>query len=154
MVELPDLKWKRPESAEFPRIWTTFKAKDKDSDELVEYRIQDLPESKFDEALEFLAHNYCRDEPIAEACGILTYCFMFCLTSIWVDFSISLIVSEISNDPVAVAEFKQVWSLSFKQKMVLVCFKGDSTEIIGMRANIIKSKEDTFMEELGKNVSS
>lgn len=63
------LKWTRPKTSEYPRIWHTFVAKDIDSDTLVEYCIQDMPESRFDEAVQLMTINFCRDEPLNEALG-------------------------------------------------------------------------------------
>lgn len=68
MSEPIELKWKRPAS-EYPKIWFTFEAKDIDSNDLVRYHIQDLPESRFDNALEIMAATFCRDEPVCEAFG-------------------------------------------------------------------------------------
>lgn len=64
-----DFRWKRPESSEYPKIWQTFKAKDINSDEMVEYQIKDLPESRYDEAIEMIVKYSCRDEPLCEAFG-------------------------------------------------------------------------------------
>lgn len=64
------LNWERPESLKYPKIWHTFRAKDTESDELVEYRIQDLPESRFDEVLNVILPNFLKDEPISEAYGM------------------------------------------------------------------------------------
>lgn len=69
MGELLNLIWKRPSSSEFPKIWSTFKVKDSESDEFIEYQIQDLPESRFDDALEFMIQVFCSDEPLTEAHG-------------------------------------------------------------------------------------
>lgn len=69
MKDLIEFKWTRPESKEFPKIWHTFKAKDIDSDELVEYRIQDLPMSRKEEVLEYMARNFIKDEPFCCAYG-------------------------------------------------------------------------------------
>lgn len=69
MAEIIELKWKRPESSEFPKVWHTFKAKDVGSDEFVEYRIQDLPESREEEAINCMVQYFCRDEPLCEAYG-------------------------------------------------------------------------------------
>lgn len=62
-------KWKRPDTVEYPKVWHTFKARDLDSDELVEYRIQDLPLDRIDEAFEHMLANYNQDEPIAQSLG-------------------------------------------------------------------------------------
>lgn len=71
MRKITESEWKRPESSEYPKIWHTFKARDVDSDNLVEYRIQDLPETNFDQALQMMSNAFCKDEPICEAYGAL-----------------------------------------------------------------------------------
>lgn len=64
-----ELKWKRPVSFDYPKIWHTFEAKDIDSDRPVEYFIADLPESQRDEALKMLIQDFCKEEPMCEAYG-------------------------------------------------------------------------------------
>lgn len=63
------LNWKRPESIEYPKVWHTFKAKDLDTDELVEYRIQDIPLDRVEEVFEHMVSNYIQDEPIGQVLG-------------------------------------------------------------------------------------
>lgn len=69
MAKSLSLKWKRPKTTEYPKVWHTFKARDLDSDELVEYRIQDLPLDRLDEIIEFMFNNYIVDEPIGQVLG-------------------------------------------------------------------------------------
>lgn len=68
MAELT-LKWKRPNTVKYPKVWHTFKAKDLDCDEMVEYRIQDLPLDRTDEVFEHMIANYIQDEPIGQVLG-------------------------------------------------------------------------------------
>lgn len=69
------LVWKRPESSEFPRVWRTFKAKDIDSDAVVEYHVQDLSKSRFDDALDFMVSIFSKSEPLCEAYGMVGFNF-------------------------------------------------------------------------------
>lgn len=69
MANAITLKWVRPELVDYPKVWHTFKAKDIGSDDLVGYRIQDLPESRNDEALTMIVDIFCRDEPLCDAYG-------------------------------------------------------------------------------------
>lgn len=62
-MSLVRLKWSRPQTSEFPKIWKTFYAPDIDG-KLVEYRIQDLPECRFLDAIEHMKSNYLQDEPV------------------------------------------------------------------------------------------
>lgn len=70
MEETIKLKWTRPELMDFPKIWHTFKAKDTDSDELIEYRIQDIPDSRKEEAVHCMVQQFSRDEPLCDAYGM------------------------------------------------------------------------------------
>lgn len=64
-----EFKWKRPISSKFPKIWHTFTAKDVDSEELVEYRIEDLSVDKSEEVLKLLVQYFCGGEPLCIALG-------------------------------------------------------------------------------------
>lgn len=62
--------WNRPD-VPYPNIWTTFEAKEsKNSDKVVKYRIQDVPEDRFDEVLDLCCEAYVRDEPILKSIGM------------------------------------------------------------------------------------
>lgn len=61
------LKWKRPESIEYPKVWHRFKARDLNSEELVEYRVEDLCIEKANEAYKHMRENYLKDEPMSQA---------------------------------------------------------------------------------------
>lgn len=66
------MKWKRPDSVEYPKVWHRFNARDLNSDKLVEYRIEDLVESRIEEAFNHMKAHYIKDEPMSEALG--KYC--------------------------------------------------------------------------------
>lgn len=63
--------WIRPKDIPFPSTWWTFKAKDLESDDLVEYRVQDLPEEYYDEALELMHKHFINDETLCNTIGDL-----------------------------------------------------------------------------------
>lgn len=64
------MTWKRPDF-EYPKVWHRFKARDLNSDKFVEYRIEDLLETRADEVFEHMKVNYFPDEPISQATKIL-----------------------------------------------------------------------------------
>ncbi|XP_031621398.1 uncharacterized protein LOC116339578 [Contarinia nasturtii] len=115
------LKWKRPETIEFPKVWHTFKAKDLNTDELVEYRIQDLPTNRVEDVFEHMMANYIQDEPISQ-------------------------VLEGSKDPNHIEDYKLCWSKMAEQKVPLVCFKEGSDEIVGANMLFVLKKDDEFMQ--------
>lgn len=58
------LSWTRPADIPYPMTWTTFKAKDVDTDDLVDYEIRDLTMDRFDESFDILTNDYLRNEPM------------------------------------------------------------------------------------------
>lgn len=63
-------KWKRENLEGYPRVFARFMSKDFPGDALIEYRIQDLPEERFEDAVKFLANDhYLREEPLSNAFG-------------------------------------------------------------------------------------
>lgn len=70
------LKWKRPESTEYPKVWHRFMARDLNSNDLVEYRIEDLCIEKANEAYEHMRENFLKDEPISDALRKLIIWFL------------------------------------------------------------------------------
>lgn len=58
------------DSVPFPNVWMEFMAKEsKTSDHLVKYRIQDLPEDRFEEALQYIADYFLPDAPVTQLLG-------------------------------------------------------------------------------------
>ncbi|XP_055712606.1 uncharacterized protein LOC129807400 [Phlebotomus papatasi] len=120
-------KWKRPQSVPFPSIWRRFKAKDVETGELVNYRVQDLPEDRYEEAVQLLVEHFLKDEPMCKAGGA-------------------------AADPQSVAGFSNAWRLILQDRISLVCFKENSDEIVGV--NVLKlccrGTEDGIPEDAGK----
>lgn len=99
------LGWKRSINVEFPQIWSRFKAKDNDGS-LIEYRIQDLPEERFHEAIYVMQRYHMESEVLR--------------------------VKRIRDDPVSFREITEKWWDCLRQRITLVCFKEDSDEIVGL----------------------
>lgn len=123
----PILSWNRPDSVEYPKIWQTFKARDTDSDNLVEYRIQDLPLDRIDDYLQYLLENFVPDEPCAKAFGY-------------------------QNDPDILDDYIRFWKPAIEQRMSLVCFKEGSDEIVGAHIVSVSTKNDNYFGDIRKEV--
>uniref|UniRef100_U5ENP2 N-acetyltransferase domain-containing protein n=1 Tax=Corethrella appendiculata TaxID=1370023 RepID=U5ENP2_9DIPT len=125
------MNWERPKNIPFPNVWLKFKAKDLNSDNLVDYIVQDLPESYYDKAMEHMQKYFLRDESICK--------------------SIDLINDEVGNRNCC-----KCWEDFIRNdKCSLVCFKMGSDEIVGLniiyietKSNkvVIDSKSDKFMK--------
>ncbi|XP_050087353.1 uncharacterized protein LOC126572243 [Anopheles aquasalis] len=109
--------WKRPESVPYPCVWHTFQAKDTDSDRLVTYRVQDLPEDRFEEAIAHMIEYFVYDEPTCRAKNIV-------------------------GEKQSVKEIADLWREFVKFRLVLVCFKEGSDEIAGMNMLFVSSAND------------
>lgn len=71
MSGAPKLTWSRSSSVQFPQIWRIFMARDVKSDDLVEYRVQDLPTDRIDDAVQHMLTYYLKDDPVSQALGEL-----------------------------------------------------------------------------------
>lgn len=65
-----DFFWKRPDNVPYPKVWLEFTAKEsKNSDRMVKYWIQDIPENRFDDAIQHLAEHFLVGAPISTYFG-------------------------------------------------------------------------------------
>lgn len=124
----PILAWKRPDSVDFPKVWYTFKAREIDSESLIEYRIQDLPLHRVDDLYQHLFESFVPDEPIGQALGD-------------------------KNDVFAFEDYRRLWAPIISQRTALVCFKGNSDDIVGANLVYISSKGDTYPRNMRYNAS-
>lgn len=98
--------WKRPESVPFPSVWLKFKARDVNSDNLIEYRVQDLTEDDFEVAFGHMKTHFLKDEVMNNA-------------------------MELWKDEAAIADLYKIWKEMVKQRLSLACFRENSNEMVG-----------------------
>lgn len=65
------LSWNRSCDVPYPKTWITFKAKDLDGDNVVEYRICDLPENRFEDLCDVMENDFLVNEPKSSTLGII-----------------------------------------------------------------------------------
>lgn len=73
--------WCRPvDKTSYPNVWLEFTAKEsKNSDRSRKYWIQDLPEQRFDDAIQHIAHHFLPDAPIPKFFGnFINFLRIFC----------------------------------------------------------------------------
>lgn len=109
--------WTRPAHVPYPSVWHTFSAKDVDSDQLVKYVVQDLPEERFEEAINHMLGIFIHDEPTCEA-------------------------KKLAEDPVSVQEIGDVWRELVKHRVALICYREGSNEIAGLNMTYVACKDD------------
>jgi hypothetical protein len=119
-------KYKRPESLSFPQIYYKFNAKDKNSDNIVEYRVQDLPEEYFEQTVDFMVKYFIPDETLCMSLGI-------------------------SRKAAPIKEFSDFWMCALKEKLSIACFKNDgSEEFVGANVLLVSSKDDIDEENVSQ----
>lgn len=57
------------------------------------------------------------------------------------------------NDEQHIADYSMGWRSILPQKTVLVCFKADSDEIVGVNFNFVNSEEDNFFKKFADLLS-
>jgi hypothetical protein len=111
-------KYKRPESLTFPQTYYKFSAKDKNSDKIVEYRVQDLPEEYFEQTVDFMVKYFIPDETLCMSLGI-------------------------PSKAAPIKVFSDFWMCALKEKLSIACFKNDgSEELVGANVLLVSSKDD------------
>ncbi|EAT34935.1 AAEL012863-PA [Aedes aegypti] len=110
--------WNRPSGIEWPRVWIRFQARDVDSDRMVEYRVQDLPEDRVRDAIDHMKKHFLRDEPMCGSVGLY-------------------------KDADALEEFDLLWQDVARQRVAVVCFREGSDEIVGLNMLTVVSKADS-----------
>lgn len=59
--------WKRPDNIEFPKTWLEFTSKDAETDDIMKYIVQDLPEDRYEDAIKIMSEVFLRDETLCSA---------------------------------------------------------------------------------------
>lgn len=85
------------------QIYYKFRAKSKENDELVEYRIQDLPEKLYDKALEMYLKEFVPYEVMCSSRGV-------------------------PNNPEAMEDIANFWREAMNERLILACFRSDDIE--------------------------
>lgn len=113
----------RPSNVPYPNVWLTFEAPD-DNGDLVKYRIQDLPEDRFEDAIKHMRANFLLDESLCRARNMV-------------------------NDEQSVSDFTSIWREAiFGDKLSLVCFQEGCDDIVGM--NVLYVEEKNALSDLSE----
>ncbi|XP_070507060.1 uncharacterized protein [Chironomus tepperi] len=113
-------RFTRPSDLPFPTIYHKFSAKDKDNDEIVEYRIQDLLEEDYSKGIDMMASEYCPEESFNKCRGV-------------------------TDCPEAITEKLLFWRSIMNMKLSVGCYKGD--ELVGIclfNVHVKNEKEAKF----------
>lgn len=113
----------KPETVSIPSVHYNFLAKDKNSDEIVEYRVQDLSEKYYELAVEFMAKYFLPDETLCSS-------------------------KNVSMIPEPVRIFSDFWRQALTQKLSIGCFRNNdqNDELVGVNILSASSINDPVDE--------
>ena len=123
------IKWERPKSVPVPTVWRRCVGLKKMEDgNFPKFVIQDIPEDKHEEIIEFMVEHFCRDEVICECVKIL-------------------------EDQVSMQEFTNLWRELLKQNLALVAYLEDedgkpTTKIAGCNITGMSYKTDHITHDM------
>lgn len=111
-------KFLRPKSLPFPQVYHTFQAKNKAGDATIEYVIKELPEERYEEALELLSTDFAPEETLCVA-------------------------KNIAGNSLALNEVCFYWFKILTEQLSVGCFANDgSNELVGIAVMTVNSKDD------------
>jgi hypothetical protein len=121
---MKNYSWQRPltDSRNYPFIYLVFEANGE------RFRIEDLCESRFDEAIKLMSENYFKSDPLMASKNIL-------------------------DDEISKQEVIENWRLILQQKISLVCFKENSDEIIALDFLCVMNEEEMDRKANGESLS-
>jgi hypothetical protein len=122
-------KFQRPQNIPFPLVYGTFysgnELGDKDADnkcrdEVIEYRIQEIPVELYEEAADFMVKHHLNGEIFAESL-------------------------EFAKRPLAVQELRNSWLNVMKEKVSICCFANENgiDTLVAVNVLYICSKDDS-----------
>lgn len=141
--------WIRPlDVVPYPNVWLEFEAKEsKFSGKLVKYRIQDLPENRFHDAVQHMNEYYLVDEPLSKSIGKQRMWYKFDLVELIETILFSL-TPDGHLDENYIADYARLWRGAIAQKTTLVCFRDGYDEIVGLNVLLFNTKNDTFTKQI------
>ncbi|XP_058116749.1 uncharacterized protein LOC131288503 [Anopheles ziemanni] len=123
------MSWERPTSVPYPNVWWTFEAPDPDRDDggLATYRVEDLTEDRFEDAIKLYTENFLDDEPLCQY-GKIRHC------------------------PVAYEEIVGFWNYCLNERITVACYKEGSKELVG--ANLLSVNQVNRKVDFSKFIRS
>lgn len=104
-------RWKRPSNLKFPIIYSKFNIKGE------EYRIEDIPEDRFEEACKFMLKHFVPYEP-------------------------KLVSRNGKDDPLVLEDYFNMYMSGIKQKVSVACFKDKSNDFVAISILEVLGRND------------
>lgn len=116
--------WQRPCELAFPVQYYKFVTRDIASNELVEYRVEEIPETRYEEACRFMVKYFVPYEP-------------------------KLVARNGQHDPSVQEDYFNKYMHGIKQKVSVACLKRGSDEFVGVNIlEVIGRSDSSFCFEV------
>lgn len=115
----------RPKSSEYPQVYSRFKAKDLNSDCLVEYYVRDLIEDDYEKAFKLVAKYLRPEETFQRAINVAGK-----------DHLMDLLQISLKS--------------ALDEKVSIVCFNSESKDMVGLNALKIKTRGEKKTLQVNK----
>ena len=109
--------WQRSSEVKYPVKYYEFLARDKDTNELVEYTVEDIPESRYAEASRFMIKYFVPYEP-------------------------KLVAKNAHNDPEVLEDLLTRYLHPLNQKVSVACFKKGCDDFVGINILEVLGRND------------
>lgn len=107
-------KWKRPSNLNSPVIYAKFELNGE------EYRVQDIPEDRYEEACEFMLKHFVPYEP-------------------------KLVARKGKDDPWVLEDYFNMYMSGIKQQVSVACFQNDSSDFVAVNIlEVLGRNDETF----------
>lgn len=110
-------RWERDPHLKFPSKFAKFVSSDIHSSKLVEYRIEDIPESRYEEACDFMVKHFVPYEP-------------------------KLVARNGSADPLVLEDYYNKYLYGIRQRVSVACYKRGSDEFVGVNILEVLGRND------------
>jgi hypothetical protein len=104
-------RWERPSNLEFPTTYAKFTRNGE------EYRIEDIPEDRYEEACEFMLKHFVPYEP-------------------------KLVSRNGKDDPLVLDDYFNMYMSGLRQKVSVACFKDKSNDFVGISILEVLGRND------------
>lgn len=110
--------WQRPRELRFPVQYHKFVTRDQDTNNLVEYRVEDIPDGRYEEACRFMVKHFVPYEP-------------------------KLVARNGQHDQQVMEDYFKKYMHGIKQKVSVACVKKGSDELVGVNILEVLGRNNT-----------
>jgi hypothetical protein len=123
-------RWQRSSALEYPKLYAKFIATDVgNSSNSIEYRVEDIPADRYEEACEFMVKHFVPYEP-------------------------KLMSRNGKDDPLVLDDYYNKYMSGIRQKVSTACFKANSNDFIAINILEVLGRNDATLNYQVHDINS